>query len=508
MRRTAWSVGLLTVALGWATASVRAANPDEFEVFSYDLLNGGSVELPGRLFVPTNYDPTQSYPLVVFLHGVGSPPSGSNNTGQITNGGLDNLLANAKTRDFFLYAPQSSNGFWPDREQKRIVNMLAEATTQYNIDASRLMITGYSGGGGGTWKLLESYGGVFAAGVPIAGSESDLTLAPNMVGKPIWAFHAQNDGVVAVGVTRTHINAIRNADGLPSLTFPIGTGTTFYSHNNLQYTEYTSGGHGINGTVLNTAAMYNWLLGQSNASTVTTLQKDKTILFDFGTVNADIVDSRNIDSQGRFWNSGDTQSDATLGIAVGFAQNSEGLRTSVHLRVIDTFTSRAALGITDGSRYDAGIASDYWYTGASGNLGAQSQPGIVVLSGLAPGGEYKITLFASSDDDGGRGRITRYIIGDLIRDLDVAHNLTDTAVFESVFANELGELQLTVTVPAGITSRYGLLGAMEITAVNLHGIPEPASVSLLLGATLLLTRRRRAGGHHVIHPHPSLEESR
>jgi dienelactone hydrolase len=495
------------VVLGLASASARAANPDEFEVFSYDLLHSGPVELPGRLFVPTNYDPSQSYPLVVFLHGVGSPV-GSNNTSQITHGGLDNLLANAKTRDFFLYAPQSSNGFWPDREQKRIVNMLAEATTQYNIDSSRLLLTGYSGGGGGTWKMLENYTDVFAAGVPIAGSESDLSLAPNMVGKPIWAFHAQNDGTVSVGITRTHINAIRNADGLPSLTFPLGAGTTFYSHNNLQYTEYTTGGHGINGTVLNTAAMYNWLLSQSNASTVTTLQKDKTILFDFGTINADIVDSRNIDSQGRYWNSGDTQSDATLGIAVGFAQTSEGQRTSVHLRVTDTFTSRAALGVTEGSRYDAAIAGDYWFTGASGNIGAQSQPGIIVLSGLAPGGEYKITLFASSDDDGGRGRITRYIIGDLIRDLDAAFNLQDTAVFESVFANELGELELIVTVPAGITSRYGLLGAMEITAINLNGIPEPATASLLLGATLLLTRRHRAGGRHTtLRHHSCLEDS-
>ena len=52
---------------------------DDFEARTY---SDGNSTIPYRLFVPADYDPTQSYPLVLFLHGAGE--RGSDNRLQLT----------------------------------------------------------------------------------------------------------------------------------------------------------------------------------------------------------------------------------------------------------------------------------------------------------------------------------------------------------------------------------------------------------------------------------------
>ena len=93
-----------------ALRSALAANVADFTEFS--LRNASNqVLLPGRLYVPPEAsNPNASRPFIVFLHGGGE--SGSNNLSQI-NVNIDNLLAEAKRRGAFLYAPQTPNT-WSD----------------------------------------------------------------------------------------------------------------------------------------------------------------------------------------------------------------------------------------------------------------------------------------------------------------------------------------------------------------------------------------------------------
>src|SRR5215218_6802593 len=86
-----------------------AANVADFVDFS--LRNASNqVILPGRLYVPPEAasDPATPRPFILFMHGGGE--AGTNNLAQI-NGNIDNLLAEAKRRGAFLYAPQST-GAW------------------------------------------------------------------------------------------------------------------------------------------------------------------------------------------------------------------------------------------------------------------------------------------------------------------------------------------------------------------------------------------------------------
>jgi hypothetical protein len=61
------------------------------------------------LYVPADYDPDVAYPFILFYHGFGE--RGTNNVAQV-DGNIDGLLAAAKQRKAFLYAPQSSGGNW------------------------------------------------------------------------------------------------------------------------------------------------------------------------------------------------------------------------------------------------------------------------------------------------------------------------------------------------------------------------------------------------------------
>ena len=240
----------------------RAADPNEFIVFS-------APQLAGRLYVPVNYNSARSYPLVTFLHGFGA--RGTNNTSQV-GVDIDGLLAECKRREAFLYAPQSPDGVWQgtptaaSSEQTRMQEMLALAQQTYHIDSQRLYLTGYSAGGGGAWDTLGRYDNQFAAGVPIAATYGVAAYRSGLVDQPIWAFHARDDDVVSVNTTRTMINRILAARGLPAPHYlpPSDPTHSFFDVPPLHYVDAGAGagGHAIVHGVLVYPPLYDWLFAQ------------------------------------------------------------------------------------------------------------------------------------------------------------------------------------------------------------------------------------------------------
>jgi predicted peptidase len=257
-----FTVGLI-LGLVWNPLTY-AANVNDFVNFS--LTGSSGVLLPGRLYVPPSAvtNPATMRPLIVFLHGAGE--SGVNNTAQV-NVNIDNLLAEAKRREAFLFAPQTSAGWTSATMTDRVMTMVDRALADYPVDPARLYATGLSMGGGGTWNLMNRHGDRFAAAVPICavGPGSDY-VASRLVDDSIWAFHARNDATVGVGASRNMINSILAAGSLPAPTYPISAAPDFdfvSSTLDLRYREYRLGGHGIWGTVYNTPAMYDWLFAHS-----------------------------------------------------------------------------------------------------------------------------------------------------------------------------------------------------------------------------------------------------
>ena len=258
---------ILCVSAVILACSARAALVSDFADFSLRN-NGGSLLLPGRLYVPPEAasDPAMQRPFILFLHGGGEV--GTNNVAQV-NGNIDGLLAEAKRRGAYLYAPQSP-GAWSDLTLTgRVMSMIDRALVEQRVDANRLYVTGLSNGGGGTWNILSRYGARFAAGVPICGvtPAGDFTPA-RLVHQAIAAFHARNDTVVSVSTSRTTMNRILTAAPLPLPTYPSLTAPDFVYESpglDLHYIEFQTGGHGIWGTIYNAPPLYEWLFDHALA---------------------------------------------------------------------------------------------------------------------------------------------------------------------------------------------------------------------------------------------------
>ena len=245
-------------------STVGAADVNDFIDFSLE-------NLPGRLYVPPEaQEPAVPRPVILFLHGAGE--TGTNNLSQI-NANMDNLLAAAKERGAFLYAPQATTVVggifnWSDvTRTENVMTMVDQVLAERNADPNRVYVTGLSMGGGGTWNMLSRFGDRFAAAVPIAGVTVAADFdAANLVDKPTWAFHARNDTVVSKNNSRNVVNQILAEGGRQTLTFPDDTTTLFEYFNEtarLNYTEFPTGGHGIWGGVYNSPEVYDWMFAHS-----------------------------------------------------------------------------------------------------------------------------------------------------------------------------------------------------------------------------------------------------
>lgn len=187
--------------------------------------------LPYRVYVPPNYDPTKTYPVVLFLHGVGE--SGTNNTSQLTGQTSPLNLIDSQYPAFYIAPQCPTSDQWVNvpfsqgsysiastpisQSEQATVELLKSLESQYSFDQSRLYVTGLSMGGYGAWDLIERNPGLFAAAAPIAGA-GDPSLASSIAGTPIWAFNGDADAVVPPSGSASMIAALRAAGGSPLYT--------------------------------------------------------------------------------------------------------------------------------------------------------------------------------------------------------------------------------------------------------------------------------------------------
>jgi predicted peptidase len=210
--------------------------------------NGQGQSLAYYLYVPYDYSPERSYPLVLVLHGGGehSKPNWTaaqnravildKNYVQVWEPGYA-VSYNPQVQQHwpaFVVVPQLPQGQqWvnvsvhggsyrqPAQPATALLltkELLAALQKQYSgIDANRLYITGISLGGYGVWDAIERWPDYFAAAIPIAGA-GDPSKAAVLVHLPIWAFQGSKDQIVPISGSRNMIAAIRAAGGHPLYT--------------------------------------------------------------------------------------------------------------------------------------------------------------------------------------------------------------------------------------------------------------------------------------------------
>ncbi|MEX0314478.1 MAG: prolyl oligopeptidase family serine peptidase [Allomuricauda sp.] len=208
------------------SGSVLAQDLSDFQKKTFEK-DGESI--PYRILLPKNFDPSEKYPLILFLHGSGE--RGSDNEAQLVHG--SKLFLKEEVRNNFkaiVVFPQCKaqsswaridvEGDFPNREfifyedaeptkdMLLLEGLLKHLKKAYKLDKKRIYVGGLSMGGMGTFELVKRNPKVFAAAFPICGGANPEI--SNKLKKPHWwVFHGSADQVVPEKYSAQMVDALK-----------------------------------------------------------------------------------------------------------------------------------------------------------------------------------------------------------------------------------------------------------------------------------------------------------
>lgn len=141
--------------------------------------------------VPSDYDRSRPRPLVLALHPGGDRVAyyGSRFMQQVVLPGLGDLGA-------VVVAPDCPARSWTDPMADRAVMALLEQVRQdYAIDSRRILVTGFSMGGRGTWFMASRHADLFTGAIAMAAPIGDEPLDRRGL-IPTYVIHSRDDLVV------------------------------------------------------------------------------------------------------------------------------------------------------------------------------------------------------------------------------------------------------------------------------------------------------------------------
>lgn len=133
----------------------------------------------------------EKFPLIIFLHG-----SGERGTDlELVKNHSPFTYQNEIKESVALLAPQCPENVWWDT--KLVYELIISTIAKYNIDSSRIYLTGLSMGGWGTWKLAIEHPELFAAIAPVcAPVDRFMIINADKLTMPIRIYHGALDDVV------------------------------------------------------------------------------------------------------------------------------------------------------------------------------------------------------------------------------------------------------------------------------------------------------------------------
>jgi predicted peptidase len=141
--------------------------------------------------VPNDYRPEQPRPLILALHPGGQRMAfyGSQFMRQIVLPALGDLRA-------IIVAPDCSARAWGDPTCDRaVMTLLRKVQEEYTVDKRRVLVTGFSMGGRGTWFMASHHPDLFTAAIPMAASTGDEP-TDRLAKMPTYVIHSRADEVV------------------------------------------------------------------------------------------------------------------------------------------------------------------------------------------------------------------------------------------------------------------------------------------------------------------------
>ena len=197
--------------------------------------------VPYRVYLPTKYDPSRKYPLIVLLHGAGGDESDflEGYAGQFPKLAEEHgyILASVSGRGPVTgYA--KANG-----SEQDVIDVMDFVKNRYSVDPARIYLGGHSMGGGGTWRVGGVYADRFAGLIPIAGTSTAVLAGLDTLVKrklPVMMVCGEKDALVAVAGCR------EVADKAKAANAPV------------TYKEYAAGDH-LSVVAMAAPDIFSWL---------------------------------------------------------------------------------------------------------------------------------------------------------------------------------------------------------------------------------------------------------
>ena len=215
MRRVA-AAGSFAAILAAAPHTNAAAAPQSTEhvkltmTYEFDYLRS----------LPDGYDVDRAkhWPLLVFLHGAGER---GRNPEILKKHGVPKEIELGRKLPCVVVSPQCPpNERWNVFALEAFVERMAR---EHRIDRDRIYLAGLSMGGFGVWGMALRHPERYAAIIAVCGG-GESRYAAALKDLPVWAFHGDQDKVVAIDRSQEMIDGIRAAGGAPKFTVYPGVG--------------------------------------------------------------------------------------------------------------------------------------------------------------------------------------------------------------------------------------------------------------------------------------------
>jgi len=186
---------------------VRPKNTASDYEIETNVMPAGDKNLYYSVLIPGAYSAEKSLPLVLALH-FGGPT-----TTRIGQDFITSFVYPAlKKYRSIIAAPVCpvSNGWANSFCETAVISMLDSIKSKYNIDSSKIIVTGYSMGAEGTWYFAVKHPEIFKAAIPVSGGPPAGILPINSI-IPTYIIHSADDEIVPVSSIRTLAASLKDA---------------------------------------------------------------------------------------------------------------------------------------------------------------------------------------------------------------------------------------------------------------------------------------------------------
>ena len=189
---------LLAATLAQSTSDVRpGVHQGTFTAPSVGTMRYG-------ISIPKNYDSQSPAPLILVLH-----PGGERM--RYYGVAFMRLLIEPALGEMrpIMIAPDCPTNAWTDRAtEDAVMLLLQDVINHYNIDRRRILVTGFSLGGRGTWFMAGRHADLFTASIPMASSPPQDVPTDRLAMMPTYVIHSRNDEVSPFAADEAVVNQL------------------------------------------------------------------------------------------------------------------------------------------------------------------------------------------------------------------------------------------------------------------------------------------------------------